>query len=147
MLRGCRMLLAGLVVMAMTCASVAEDDWSLSKLVPFKKSSTSKRTHASVSDAGRSTGLPKMSLPTWSKKKGTPAKSSAWNKLTKNTQNMLEKTKDALTPGDQSSKKHKGRNKSSSSSWFGSWFKSKPKPKAKRSETLPEWLGRPFVWW
>lgn len=140
MLRGCRMLLAGLVVMAMTCASVAEDDWSLSKLVPFKKSSTSKRTQASVSDAGRSTGLPKMSLPTWSKKKNkkNAATPSAWSKFTKNTQELWGKTKDALTPGSASSKKSKG--KGHKKPWYAPWSSYEEKEPI---DSVDDWLPYP----
>ncbi len=71
--RRCWMVLAGLVAMAIASTPAAAGGWSLSKLVPFQKSSASKRAHASVSDEGRSGGLPQMSLPSGGTKSRPPA--------------------------------------------------------------------------
>ena len=65
MSRRCWMVLAGLVALAMAGTSVAAEGWSLSKLVPFQKSSADKRARASVSDDDRGGGFPTLSMPSW----------------------------------------------------------------------------------
>jgi hypothetical protein len=144
----CWIVWAGLTAMAMASTSTAAEGWSLSKLVPFQKSSASKRAHASVSDAGRSTGFPRMSLPTWGKKSHAAApkhsaKPSALSKVTKDTKDMLAKTKDALTPGSKTSKKTKTQSnkKSTMKTWFSSWIPHKKKTKP--SKTVQDFLSIP----
>jgi len=113
MLRRLLVILVTLTAILAAPAARANDDWSLNKLVPFKKSSSA-RKKASVSDSGP-LGLPKMSLPTWNKKSRS-TKTSAWSSLTKKSQQMWKDTKDALTPGKPS----KGKRRSSSQK---SWWK------------------------
>jgi hypothetical protein len=112
----------GLVVMVATSAATADEGWTLSKLNPFHKASTSKQSTSSASSLAHATGFPKMSLPSWnsSSKKTHSKKPSTWSKVTQSTHNMWDKTKDALTPGS-STKKAKPKKKSSVSGMFSSW--------------------------
>ena len=130
-------VLAGLVAMAIASTSAAAEDWSLSKLVPFQKSSASKRAHASVSDEDRSSLLPRMSLPSWSTKSRAPARPrepSTMSKLNQGTKDFFGKTKDVLMPWSKSSKKPTTRPASvrkpvAKTPWYKSWIPQKKEEK------------------
>lgn len=99
------MVLAGLVAMAMAGTSVAAEGWSLSKLVPFQKSSADKRARASVSDDDRGGGFPTLSMPSWGSKSRSPKRSSepsTLSKLNQGTKDFFGKTKDVLMPWSKS---------------------------------------------
>lgn len=140
------MLMAGLLAMTFADTSAAEDGWSLSKLVPFKKSSTDARTRASVSDEDRSSGLPKLSLPSWSSKSRSASRSkqpSTWAKLNRNTQEFFGKSKDVLMPWTKDSKA-KTRPVSTKKKPKTPWYKAllpQQEPEKKPS-TVSEFIGQ-----
>ncbi len=153
-------LIITVIVIGLTAPSRADDGWSLSKLNPFKKkTSTSSRTHASVSDDGsKASGFPHVAMPDWgaashASRARTPKprkKPSTMTKLNQSTKDFLGKTKDVLMPWSSSSKsssskKKKSRTRSTSrskkkTSFLTSWLpKKEPKPKPK---TLKSFLGQ-----
>ena len=149
MSRRCWMVLAGLVAMAIGSSSAAAEGWSLSKLVPFQKSSASKRARASVSDDDRSSLLPKMSLPSWGTKSRAPARPSepsTLSKLNQGTKDFFGKSKDVLMPWSKSSKKPTARPASvkkpvAKTPWYKSWIPQKKKPE-KKPLSVSEFIGQ-----
>lgn len=139
-----------LVLIAFASVAAAEDGWSLSKLNPFRKSSSStsnKRARAKVSDESSSWKWP--SLPSWgSKSPSTKRKNepSTLSKMNKGTKNLMTKTKDTLMPWSKSSKSTPTRSASATKkdkekkSTFASWFPSKEEEK-KPTKTVVDFLG------
>jgi hypothetical protein len=146
--RRCWMVLAGLAAMAISSTSAAADGWSLSKLVPFQKSSASKRAHASVSDGDRSGGLPRMSVPnrgTKSRPPDGPSEPSTLSKLNQGTKDFFGKTKDVLMPWSKSSKKPAARPVSTTRTatktpWYKSWIPQKKQQQ--KPKTVSEFIGQ-----
>jgi hypothetical protein len=132
--------------MAIAGSAAADDTWSLSKLVPFQKSSTPSRARASVSDSGRSSSS-WISLPSWgSKSHATPKRHepSMLDKFTQGTKDTWHKTTDLLTPwdGNSSKKSSAARKSAKKNSWFSSWMPQK-KSKPREVQTVKDFLGQP----
>jgi hypothetical protein len=140
------MVVAGLIAMAVASTAAAAESWSLSKLVPFQKSSASKRTKASVSDEDRKSWMP--SMPSWGTSKKKPSASrepSTLNKLNKGTKEFFGKTKDVLMPWSKSSKKPAARPVSTKKTpaktpWYKSWFTQKEPEK--KPMTVSDFIGQ-----
>ncbi len=154
-------LIAGALIIALAGSSYAGDSWSLSKLNPFKKKTTTtrNRARARVSDDGSKTsGTPRLKLPSWGapshkptgfSTNAYPAKTrkapSSFTKLSNGTKDLFGKTKDVLMPWSSTSKKKKSKKSSTSrskskTSFLTSWLpkkEKKPKP-----PTLKSFLGQ-----
>ena len=143
------MVLAGLVAMACAGTAAATEGWSLSKLNPFQKSSSSKRVHGSVSDEKSKSVLPSMSLPGLGSKSHKPAHSSepsTLSKMNQGTKDFFGKTKDVLMPWSKSSKKPAARPVSSKKTaaktpWYKSWIPQKKKVE-KKPMTVSDFIGQ-----
>ena len=142
------MVVAGVVAMAMGSSLAAAESWSLSKLVPFQKSSAGKRAHASVSDKDRGSWMPKMSLPSWGSTSRAPAKSktpSTLTKLNQGTKDFFGKTKDVLMPWSKPAKKSATRpasaKKTSQTPWYKAWIP-RQKPPEKKPMSVSDFIGQ-----
>jgi hypothetical protein len=135
-----------IVLSTVVAPALGADSWSISKLNPFaKKSSSATRARASLSDEPSSSWRPSMSMPSWSSGSQAarkPQQPSTWDRVQQGTKDTYAKTKAFLMPWSNSSKKkssasHNNKN----STFFTSWFSKPEKPK--RSETVKDFLGRP----
>ena len=132
----------------MGITSTAADGWKLPNLNPFQKSS-SKRTHASVSDHSKWNVLPKLSLPKWPTTKSTyHHKPSTLDKLNRETKMLWYKTKGVLMPWSKSPSKssysRSRTHKSSKPSFLSSMFGTK-KAEPKRPRTVSDFLAKQRV--
>lgn len=139
-MRRCRLALAAAGALLVTGSALASEGWSLSKLVPFQKSSSSSRTRATVSDNNSSW----FHLPTWGQKAASKSSSrepSTLDKIGQGTKKTWDKTVDLLTPWDNTSKKtHKKTPKKPA--WYSSWIPQKKK-KPREVQTVKDFLGQP----
>jgi hypothetical protein len=146
--RRCWMVLATLTVMALAGTVMADEGWSLSKLNPFKKSTTSARARGSVSD-DHSSGLSKYSLTgsksSSTKKSSQPSTLSKWNQ---NTKEFFGKTKDTLMPWSKSDTKKaaahpvstkKKAKAAEKTPWYKAWW---PHEEPKKPKTVSEFIGQ-----
>jgi hypothetical protein len=138
---------ASLVAISFASIASAEDGWSMSKLNPFKKASSSKRAHAQVSDESRGIGWPRMSLPgASSKPASTKRKSepSTLAKVNKSTKDFFGKSKEVLMPWTKKPKKAPTHSSSSTKSapkksFLTSWMSPK-KEEEKKPQTVTDFL-------
>ncbi len=135
---------ASTVLMVWVLASIARpaaagDGWSLSSLNPFKKASTSKRVHSSVTDqVGRPAhsswmSLPRPSLSNQPTKRHEP---STFEKMSNGTKAFFTKTKNVLMPWSKSAKKTSAHSSRAKKSFFSSWL-----PHKKKEDTGPKTVG------
>ncbi len=140
-MRRCRLALATVSVLLVTGSVLASDGWSLSKLIPFQKSSSSGRARATVSDSNSSW----LQLPNWGQKSASKSRSrepSTLDKLSHGTKKTWDKTVDLLNPWDGNSKKSAAKKSTKKQSWFSSWMPQK-KSKPKEVQTVKDFLGQP----
>ncbi len=140
MIRRCRLALAATSALLVAGSVSAADSWSLSKLVPFQKSSSSSRARATVSDNNSSW----LHLPTWGQKPSSKAHSrepSTLDKLGQGTKRTWDKTVDLLTPWDNPPKKP-AKKTPKKPAWYSSWIPQK-KSKPKEARTVKDFLGQP----
>ncbi len=143
-MRRCRLALAAASALLVTSSVLASDGWSVSKLVPFQKSSSSSGARATVSDTNSSW----LHLPTWGQKPASKSQSrepSTLDKLSQGTKKTWDKTVDLLTPWDNQPKKSSAKSSKKSSkksSWYSSWIPQK-KSKPKEARTVKDFLGQP----
>ena len=116
----------------------ADEGWSLSKLNPFSKTSSTKSSPPEPRNFNSS------AKPSFRK-----TEPSTMDKISSGTKSMVNKTKTALTPGGSKVAKPKpaantvqtkskdGQKKS----WVPSWLSKKEEPKTAR--TVPEFLNQP----
>ncbi len=148
MRRPCGIVVAGLIVLSIVSSSGATENWSLSKLVPFKKSATSKRAHASVSDDSHSRGFPKLPVPSWGSSSRSPKRSaepSMLTKLNQGTKDAFGKTKDVLMPWSKNTKKPTTRPASSRSKTNHTpWYKAilPQREPAKKLNSVSDFIGQ-----
>ena len=132
-----------------TLTARAESTWKLPDLNPFNNAPKSKT-------AKKSTSLFKLPELSWPGKGGgkrsSTNKPSTWNRVSNGTKNFFSKTKEVLTPWDNSSKKTGNssirnrfgmttKKKEKSSSFFTGWLTKEEEPK--RARTVSEWLSQP----
>ena len=131
MCRRCTFVLAGLAVMALASTSIAAEGWSLSKLVPFQKSSASKRDQRLCVRCGsQARDLPQMSLPTWGRNLTTPPSSippnrprGARSRRTRRTFSGQDEGRvDAGHVSPAKKSKTQSPKKSVRRRWFSSWI-------------------------
>jgi len=136
-----------LFVMVVSCAYPlrAGDDWSLTKLNPFKKkSSEPQRAQASLSDEdSRDAGFPDLFSQAAGQRDRTapPADDpSAWDRMSEGTKAFWGKTKNVLMPWNKKSKASRTRS-AKKPSIFTSWLL--PKKQPQRPQTVKDFLGQP----
>lgn len=148
---------AGLIGLLTQTANA--EGWSMSKLNPFAKDGSAKPKTSRVSDSdSKSWSLPK--LPSWSSTKPAPAarksEPSTIGKVTSGTKSMLSKTKETLTPWDDSPSKSKKRSPSSrtassrqpkKSKGFlpSSWFADSKPSKSSEPRSVTDFIGQQRV--
>lgn len=135
-----RSILVGLsmTLLFATLGFSADEGWSLSKLNPFSKTSSTKSSPPQAKNFNSS------AKPSYRK-----TEPSTMDKISSGTKNMVSKTKTALTPGGGKTAKAKpaantvqtkskdGQKKS----WVPSWLSKKEEPK--KAQTIPEFLNQP----
>ena len=133
-----------LAAMTIAASTALADGWKMPSLNPFKKASSgSDRAKASISDKSKSSGLPKLSLPSWGSESSKPKGPSTMQKINSGTKSFFSKTKDVLMPWNTSSKKTSSSrsSKPKKKSILTSWIPTKKPPKKERM-TVSDFIGQ-----